>query len=427
MGKVSVAPAERRAPRAASMRADRAGRPSSHTPPPTLNVGLDVHQDSILLAALPDDAPEPTHVERLATDERALGRLLDRLAAAGATLRVCYEASYAGYVVWHWVTAAGYHCDVVAPSLTPQRPGDHRKHDRRDATNLARWYRAGELRTIYVPTSEDERARDVLRCRSVFQRQLLRARHVVLNFLARRNLVYRRQQTHWKPDHLQWLRGLLTHGALTGDDALIFGEYLALMDYALQRRLELDRVIATLAARDAYRARVARLRCFRGLDTHAALTLITELGDWTRFAHPDRLAAYVGLVPTEHSSGPSERKGRITKAGNAHCRHILIQAAWHYRCIPVLAHALKVRQRGQPAPVIATSWKAQKRLYRRYHHLARTRGPQRAVVAIARELVGFLWTAVQDPVPAPTPPPAPPALAESGVRTVALRRRSVRP
>jgi transposase len=377
-------------------------RAGTKTPPPRTHVGMDVHKDTITLAFLDDHELVP-RIERIAADETRLHTLLDRAAADGRELCCCYEASFSGYVVWHWVTTFGYHCDVVAPSMIPKKPGDRRKTDARDAANLARLYRAGDLAIVHVPTTADERVRDIMRCRTVFQRQLLRARHFISNFTARRGLIYRQTKTRWKTPHMTWLKSLLQREQLEPESALVFAEYLALLQYCLDRRLHLDQEIDALANADAYAPRVARLRCFRGIDTHAAMVLITELHDWRRFDTPEQLAAYLGLVPREYSSGAHEKKGRITKAGNAHCRHILIQAAWHYRCIPTRYHQLKVRQRGQPADVVATSWKAQQRLYKRYHKLALTRGPQRAVVAVARELAGFLWSVMRDTDVRPIP------------------------
>jgi transposase len=379
------------------------------TPPPRTYIGMDVHKDTITLAILGDHELTP-RIEKITADETTLHTCLDRIAVHGAEVRCCYEASYAGYVVWHWVTHFGYHCDVVAPSMIPKKPGDRRKTDARDAANLARLYRAGDLAIVHVPTTADERVRDVMRCRTVFQRQLLRARHFITNFTARRGLVYRQTTTRWKAPHLAWLKALLTSDTLEAESALVFAEYYALLQYCLDRRQRLDEEIELLATADAYAPRVARLRCFRGIDTHAAMVLITELHDWRRFETAQQLTAYLGLVPREYSSGATERRGRITKAGNAHCRHILIQAAWHYRCIPTRFHALQVRQRGQPADVMVTSWKAQQRLYRRYHKLALTRGPQRAVVAIARALAGFLWSVMRDTDVRPIPLDVPLAL-----------------
>lgn len=359
-------------------------------------LGLDVHKDSITVAVLPADAAAPTQVDRLPHERRPLRAYLARLAAQGE-LRCCYEASGAGYVLHRWLRRWGYPCDVVAPSLIPQRPGHQRKHDRYDARQLARLYRAGELTVIRIPTEAEERVRDVVRCRTGHQRDLLRSRQRLLKFLRRRDLVYLPGKAHWTAAHRRWLQALASDPALPPEDTTVLGEHLALVSYLEQRRTELDRQIEALALTPALQATVGRLRCFRGVDTQAAVVLATELGDWQRFTTAGQLMAYVGLVPREASSGPRERRGSITKAGNAYCRHVLVQAAWAYRHAPTVGQALRARQAGQPAGVVAHSWQAQQRLHRLYRRLSARRGAAIAVVAVARELVGFLWAVAQAP------------------------------
>ena len=362
-------------------------------------VGMDVHKDSITLAVLPAAAKNPTRLERLPNDLPKLKRFLDRLARDGE-LRVCYEASGAGYVLHRALREWGYACDVIAPSLTPKRPGVQRKHDKRDAADLARYYRAGELTPVRIPTEAAERIRDVVRCRETFQREILKSRHYILKFLARRGFVYRKG-TNWCTPHRRWLEHLTSEASpLAPADRLVFREYHALLAYKLQRRDELDRQIEQLALTPALAAAVARLQCFRGIALQGAMVLATEIVDWRRFERPGQLAAYLGLVAREDSSGPRERKGSITKAGNSHCRHVLVQAAWCYHYRPHLSVEIRRRQHGQPPAVVAHAWKAQQRLHQRYQHLAYRKQPQIAVVAVARELVGFLWAVMRD---LPTP------------------------
>jgi transposase len=362
-------------------------------------LGMDVHKDSITIAVLPMTAKTPTRLERLPNDLPKLKRFLDRTARDGE-LRVCYEASGAGYVLHRALREWGYPCDVIAPSLIPKRPGVRRKHDKRDAADLARFYRAGELTPVRIPSEAEERVRDVVRCRETFQREILKSRHYILKFLARRGFVYR-DGTNWCTPHLRWLEHLTSEASpLAPADRLVFREYHALLAYKLQRRDELDRQIEQLALTPALAAAVARLQCFRGIALQGAMVLATEIVDWRRFEHPGQLAAYLGLVSREDSSGPRERKGSITKAGNSHCRHVLVQAAWCYHYRPNLSVAIRRRQQGQPPAVIAHAWKAQQRLHQRYQHLAYRKQPQIAVVAVARELVGFLWAVMRD---LPTP------------------------
>jgi transposase len=356
-------------------------------------VGMDVHQDSVTLAVFEEASKEPAVVQKLPNDVRKLRRFFDRWAERGE-VRTCYEASGAGYVLYRELTEWGHACEIIAPSLTPIRPGEQRKHDRRDAIMLARLYRAGELVPIRIPSPNDERVRDLVRCRETFQRELLRSRHYILKFLSRRGFVYR-HGGRWGPKHRAWLERLLHQERLAAEDRAVYGEYLALMDYKRGRRDELDRKIEEVAFSDAYRAPVKRLSCFRGISTLSAMTLVTEIGDWRRFERPGQLMAYLGLVPREHSSGDRTRRGSITKAGNSRCRHILVQAAWHYRLRPAVGKELKKRHVGQPPGVIAHAWKSQHRLHKLYHRIATRKSSQVAVVAVARELVGFMWAVMR--------------------------------
>ena len=357
-------------------------------------IGMDVHKDTVMVAVYLNEAREPEIVQQLPNDSRKLKRFFERWSRRGE-IRGCYEASGAGYVLQRDMADWGYGCEVVAPSLIPVRPGERRKHDRRDATQLARLYRAGELVAIRIPSAADERVRDLVRCRQCFQREVLRSRHYVTKFLARRGFVYRQGQ-NWTREHRRWLVSLLQDGGLEPEDRSVFGEYLALLDYKLSRREELDDQIEKLAFSPAYKPRVERLRCFRGIDTLAAMTLATEIGDWRRFERPGQLMAYLGLVPSEHSSGEREHRGPITKTGNSRCRHVLVQAAWHYRHRPAVSTGLKRRQRAQPPAVVGHAWKAQHHLYKLYHRIAVRKSSCIAAVAVARELVGFLWAVMQE-------------------------------
>jgi transposase len=279
-------------------------------------LGLDVHKDSVTVAVLPADASTPTRIDKYPDDFAKLRRVFERLATDGE-LRACYEASGAGYVLQRAMVGWGYHCDVIAPSLIPVKPGVQRKHDTYDAGQLARRYRAGELTTIRIPSEAEERVRDVVRCRETLQREIVKSRHYILKFLARRGFVYR-GGLRWRPAHYTWLRQLTgTTSPLAPEDRLVFGEYFALLEYKLSRREVLDHHIAELAVTPAYAPAVATLQCFRGLQVHGAMVLATDLVDWRRFASPRQLMAYLGFVPREHASGPRERRGSITKAGNA--------------------------------------------------------------------------------------------------------------
>ena len=361
-------------------------------------LGMDVHKDSITVAVLPGAAKAPTRLERLPNELPKLKKWMDRVAHDGE-IQACYEASGAGYVLHRALRDWGYACAVIAPSLIPKRAGVHRKHDKRDAADLARLYRAGELVPVRIPSEADERVRDVVRCRETFQREILKSRHYILKFLATRGFVFR-EGTNWCTPHLRWLQHLTTDGSpLAPEDRLVYREYHALLMYKLQRREELDRQIEQLAELPTLKPMVQRLQCFRGISLHSAMVLATELVDWRRFERPGQLACYLGLVSREDSSGNRQRLGSITKAGNSHCRHVLVQAGWSYRHRPQISVDLKRRQAGQPPAVITHAWKAQQRLHARFNHLSYRKRPQIAVVAVARELVGFLWAVAREVEP----------------------------
>jgi transposase len=280
-------------------------------------LGMDVHEESITVAVLPAGAKTPTRLERLPNDLAKLKKWIERVARDG-DIRACHEASGAGYVLHRAFTEWGYACDVIAPSLIPKRPGVQRKHDKRDATDLARFYRAGELVVVRIPSEADERVRDVVRCRETFQREILKSRHYILKFLARRGFVFR-TGTNWCTPHREWLKHLTTeHSPLAVEDRLAFREYHALLMYKLQRRDELDRQIEQLALLPSLAPMINRLQCFRGIALQSAMVLATEIIDWRRFERPAQRACYLGLVSREDSSGNRTRLGSITKAGNTH-------------------------------------------------------------------------------------------------------------
>ncbi|MBI4638285.1 MAG: IS110 family transposase [Candidatus Rokubacteria bacterium] len=349
-------------------------------------VGLDVHKDTIAVCWVSEDgATEETR--EIANEPRAVRKLFHQLAAVGAP-RACYEAGPCGYEVRRQLEALGIACEVVAPSLIPRRPGDHVKTDRRDARKLARLYRAGELTVIRVPTRQEEAARDLVRCREDLGEDVTRLRHRLGKFLLRHGRIWR-ERSRWSARHWSWLR------AQRFDDPIAqrtFEEYLAQLDHGVDRLRALDGEIVALAQQAPWAPLVARLRCLRGLDTLSALTLLVELQDFHRFRSPRELMSFVGLTPSLYASGGREVRGSITKAGNAHARRIFVEAAWHYRHRPMQAGRLRTRAAGQPEPIRAEALRAQHRLHRRFRHLVgRGKPHQVAVVAVARELVGFVW------------------------------------
>jgi transposase len=359
----------------------------------TTHVAMDDSKRTIVFGILRPQATEP-EVRSIPNEPRHLRRCFERLKREGRVV-ACYEAGPSGYDLYRHLTALDVPCQVIAPALTPRKPGDRIKTDRRDAAKLVRLFRAGELTPIRVPEEAEEAVRDLVRCREDVQEDLLRWRHRLVKFLARHGRVYRAGR-HWTQRHWTWLRG--QHFDLAALDRT-YQEYRWTVEQLLARRADLEREIAALAEREPYRRPVGWLRCFRGLDTLGALTLLVEIGDFQRFQTPRELMAYLGLVPSEASTGERERRGSITRAGNTHARRILVEACWHVRHPPRVGPALARRSQGQPLAVRAQAWRAQQRLHQRYRHLVGhgKRSPV-AVVACARELVGFLWAAMTQAV-----------------------------
>lgn len=352
-------------------------------------VGMDAHKVSIKVAALFPDRAEPVEWTEATTPEaiRRLARKLQR--EAPGEVRACYEAGPTGYGLQRLLEAEGVICEMIAPSLTPVRPGSHIKTDRRDARKLAELLRAGLLTTVHPPSETDEALRDLCRCRDDVRVDLLRARHRLTKFLLRRHCIYRQTKHHWGSRHWAWL------GQLRFDDAMsqaTFDSYMLAVRQLEERLAQLDAQLAEFGGRDPYREPVGWLRCFKGIDTVTAVCLVAELHDFRRFRSARELSSYVGLVPSEHSSGERERRGAITKAGNRHVRRLLVEVAWHHRHRPMISAPLRRRREGQPARVLAIADRAQERLCARYRRMTgRGTLQPKTIVAMARELTGYLW------------------------------------
>jgi len=351
-------------------------------------VGLDVHKDSIVVAVAAGGLRgEVREYGRIANTPTALDRLLRKLGGDGITLRFCYEAGPCGYGIQRRLSTQGQECVVVAPSLIPKRPGDRVKTDRRDAASLAKLHRAGELTAVWVPDSRHEAMRDLVRARLDAVHSLRRARQQFSGFLLRQGCHYGRPA--WTKLHRRWLAGLKFEQAV---HYIVLEDYLAAVEAAEARRNRLTAQIEAMLPDWTLAPVVAALQTMRGMALVNAATLIAELGDLSRFAKPRQLMAYLGLVPSEHSSGASVRRGGITKAGNGAARRVLIEAAWTYRFPARISRELLLRQESQPKPIRDIAWKGQLRLCARYRKLARTGKPANVVTtAIARELTGFVW------------------------------------
>ncbi len=355
------------------------------------SVGLDAHKVWIKVAVLLPGEKKP--VEWQAENEKSAVRRMVRKVwrLAPGDLQFCYEAGPCGYALQRWIREQDAVCIVVAPSLIPRKPGDRIKTDRRDARKLAELLRAGLLTEVHPPTPEDEAVRDLCRAREDAHEDLVRCRHRLSKMLLRRGWRWNGTQKAWSRGHRLWLRSLkLEHHA----DQVVLEEYLLAIDQVEQRLLALEQRVAEASQLPAYAEAVAALRCFRGIDTTTAMSLVAELHDFLRFDSPRGLMAFLGLVPSEHSSGDRDRRGAITKAGNRHARRLLIEAARHYRHRPNPS-GLSKRRHGQPKDVVAVADKAMLRLYRRFHRMSEKGKPTpKIAVAVARELVGFIWAAL---------------------------------
>jgi transposase len=359
---------------------------------PITYVGLDVHKDTIAIAlAEADKRGEVREHGKIANTPSALKALTTKLARGGHELRFCYEAGPCGYGIQRQLSADGHGCVVVAPSLIPRKPGEWIKTDRRDAINLAKLHRAGELTPVWVPDPMHEAIRDLVRARLAAVRALRQARQQLSGFLLRHGHHYNR--TAWTLMHRRWLAGLRFDQPI---HHIVLEECIAAVEAATARRNRLEAHIDAMLPDWSLAPVVRSLQALRGMAMVAAATLVAELGDITRFAKPSQLMAYLGLVPSEHSSGNTRRQGGITKAGNGAARRVLIEAAWSYRFPARISREQLLRQESLAKPIRETAWKAQERLCRRYRKLIRGgKLPTVATAAIARELAGFVWAIAQ--------------------------------
>lgn len=352
----------------------------------TVAVGLDVHKSSVRLAAVRGD--ELLGEVTLPYDHERVAQEVGVWPGA----RVAYEAGPTGFGLHRYLIDAGVDCEVVAPGLVPVRPGDRVKTDKRDARRLAALHAGGLLTAIWVPPPELEALRDLVRAREDARLDRMRARHRLGKFLLRHDR--RMPTTCWGPTRRAWLGRQAFE--LAGQQQA-FDDYLFAVDQVDRRIDALEGEIGRIAAEGAHTDLIAKLRCMRGIDTLTAVGLVCEVGDFDRFDSAEKFMSFVGLVPSERSSGEGRRQGSITKAGSAHARRLLIESAWAARRRPTVGYELARRQRGQDPAVLERAWRCQQRLYRRWHRMAgRGKPPQKIVVACARELAGFVWAIATD-------------------------------
>jgi len=353
------------------------------------HVAMDTHKKEHKIAVLYPGESHPVEsvVKNTAGDIRKMGNKIKK--HAPGEVKFCYEAGVCGFSLKRRIEALDCQCTVIAPSLVPRKPGEKIKTDRRDAKKLVELFRAGMLTEVHAPNPAQEAARDLTRCRQTAQQNLKRIRHQVLKLLVRHGYVYT-DGDHWTQKHFRWLRSLEFDQVLLRD---IFDNYFTEMQHCMQRLESLDKDVEKLAQSEAYKELVGILTCMHGIDTLTAITTITEIFDFGRFSKPGELMDYLGLTPSEDSSGQTQRRGSITKTGNKQVRRLLIETAWHYRHpYSTTSKALRQRRKNQPQWAINMADKTGRRLRKRYWYLInRGKAPCKANTAIARELAGFIW------------------------------------
>lgn len=350
-------------------------------------VGLDVHKDSIVMAVAEAGREPARVVGSIANDMAKLRKLLARYDQA-SEVHVVYEAGPTGYGLQRELARRGYPCQVIAPSLIPRRAGDRVKTDRRDCRRLVELSRAGELRAVWIPDPADEAIRDLARAREDAVNARTQARHQLKSFLLRHEIRYRHRSS-WTKTFYRWL-GTVSFAAAGAQTALT--EYWQAVTAADERVARLTTALREAISGWRFESVVQALQALRGIDAVSAIGLVAEIGDINRFAHPRQLMAYLGLVPSEYSSGERITRGSITKTGNAHARRLLTEAAWNYRFRPRIGYAAQRRAEDLPQAIRDLAWKAQLRLSTRFARL-KGRGMQinKVCVAVARELAGFVW------------------------------------
>jgi len=349
---------------------------------------MDVHADKINVAVYRGNETMPCEQYESQTEARAKVRLLKRLKDLPGEVRCVYEAGPCGYDIQRYLTDNGINCEIAAPALIPRKAGDRVKTDRRDARNLGRLYRSGELTVIHIPDEDQEAVRDLTRTREDTVEDVTRKRHQLSKFLLRHGYRYH-NGNQWTQGHSKWMKGIKFENAVL---RVVFEEYQLALEQAEERLKRLTQLIEELSQTAEYKRPVSALMTLRGVKAITAMTIVSEIGDMRRFVKAKEFMAALGLVPSEYSSGKSICRGSITKTGNAHVRRVLIESAWHYRHRPSVGKAIKARRTDQPLEIVNVAQKADVRLSRKYRRLLdRGKRATIAAVATARELAGFIW------------------------------------
>jgi transposase len=356
-------------------------------------VGLDVHKDSIVIAVAREGREPADNWKTIPYDGVRLRKALKSLVKDGEELRVCYEAGPTGFGLCRRLREAEIDCIVVAPSLVPGKPGDRVKTDRRDARKLAHFLRSGDLTQVYVPEESVEAIRDLERARDDAKCAERVARHQLSKFLLRHDRHW--EENTWTQKHRDWIRA--QRFAYPAQQRVL-EDYLKTVEDLAERVERLTEQVAALVQETALAPLVQALQAFRGISVVSAVTIAAEVGNFQRFATASQFMSYVGLVPSEDSTGKRRRQGAITRCGNRHLRRIIVEAAWSYRHGPLMSKELRRRNQGVAEGVRRIAWQAQKRLNKRLYHLLHAgKSAQKAITALARELAGFIWAVGQQP------------------------------
>src|SRR6266571_1300556 len=360
----------------------------------TLFIGLDVHKETIAVAYVAEEREaEVGALGSIGTRQCDIDKLIRNLQAQGKPLHLVYEAGPCGYGLYRYLTKKKLQCWVVAPSQIPKQAGERVKTARRAALPLARLLRCGDLPPIYVPAVEDEAIRDLVRARADTRKDLKAAQVRLTAFWLRHDLRYEGRAT-WGPAHLRWLANVVCP---TPAQPMVFQAYVRAVSEQTERLQRLEAELPALVQSGRWAPVVEAIQALRGVQFIAAVTLIAELGDLTRFENPRQLMSYLGLIPSEYTTGEHRRQGGITKTGNAHARRALIEGAWAYRYPAKVSRHLQLRLEKVPKTIQDLSWKAQVRLCKRYRRLvARGKQVNQVVVAIAREMAAFVWAIARE-------------------------------
>lgn len=356
-----------------------------------LYVGIDAHQDTLSLAALPAGADRPERALKIPNDPARVRRAFQALLKRGP-VHACYEAGCTGFVLWRQLTRLGVDCIVAAPSRIPVIPGDHRKTDRLDAERLAVYLRNGQLIAVRPPTPELEALRTLTRSRDVARCDVVAAKHHISKMLLHRGAVWRGRGMNWGKQHRIWLRGL---ELANSDDQWMLEQKLRRLAIRESELEELDERIELRAQQEDIEESVRSLKAFRGVQTLIATNVVAELGDPNRFPDHASVASYVGLVPSEHSSGKRVARGTLTKTGSRHLRRLLVEASQNYRRLYPESKHLRERRQQAPADARELARKVERRLVSKYRRLSAAKHTNLAKAAVARELVGHLWEAMR--------------------------------